>query len=200
MTSYLWFVSAFCLCEWLDCLSWGVCNVVSFLCISYALFCRYKCQLYTQEGGNKTSDVYVYLIFCCKVWFLAQWCWDYCSEETNAFISDDLSPYWSHTHLFNGLLSGVSRVSWYLKGKTNLAFTKARDSEWQWHQLGRMQIGTWVHTDNHCSTPPLSFLQAGCPSCYPTNSIKAMKAQSPYSPYWSHSTYTFQKDQVFPEE
>ena len=98
MTSYLWFVSAFCLCEWLDCLSWGVCNVVSFLCISCALFCRYKCQLYTQEGGNKTSDVYVYLIFCCKVWFLAQWCWDYCSEETNAFISDDLSPYWSHTH------------------------------------------------------------------------------------------------------
>ena len=27
--------------------------------------------------------------------------------------------------------------------------------------------------DNHASTPPLSFLQAGCPSCRPTNSIKA---------------------------
>jgi len=23
-------------------------------------------------------------------------------------------------------------------------------------------------TDNHASTPPLSFLQAGCPSCHPT--------------------------------
>jgi len=31
-------------------------------------------------------------------------------------------------------------------------------------------------TDNHASTPPLSFLQAGCPSCRPTNSVKALKA------------------------
>ena len=31
-------------------------------------------------------------------------------------------------------------------------------------------------TDNHASTPPLSFLQAGCPSCCPTNSVKALKA------------------------
>ena len=30
-------------------------------------------------------------------------------------------------------------------------------------------------TDNHASTPPLSFLQAGCPSCRPTNSVKALK-------------------------
>jgi len=29
--------------------------------------------------------------------------------------------------------------------------------------------------DNHASTPPLSFLQAGCPSCRPTNSFKALK-------------------------
>ena len=28
----------------------------------------------------------------------------------------------------------------------------------------------------HASTPPLSFLQAGCPSCRPTNSVKAPKA------------------------
>ena len=27
-----------------------------------------------------------------------------------------------------------------LKGKTNLDFTEARDSEWQWHQLGHMQV------------------------------------------------------------
>jgi len=36
-----------------------------------------------------------------------------------------------HTHPFNGLLSGATRVSWYQKGKTNLDFTEARDSEWQ---------------------------------------------------------------------
>jgi len=67
-------------------------------------------------------------------------------------------------------------VSQYQKGKTNLDFTEARDSEWRWHQLGRMQVSTTLQTDNHASTPPLSFLQAGCPSCRPTNSVKALKA------------------------
>jgi len=33
-----------------------------------------------------------------------------------------------------------------------------------------------LQTDNHASISPLSFLQARCPSCHPTNSIKAMKA------------------------
>jgi len=70
-------------------------------------------------------------------------------------------------------------VSQYHKGKTNLDFTEARDSEWQWHQLGHMQVCTSLQTDNHASTPPLSFLQAGCPSCRPTNSVKALKAQRP---------------------
>jgi len=67
-------------------------------------------------------------------------------------------------------------VSRYQKGNTNLDFTEARDSEWQWHQLGRMQVCTSLHTDNHANTSPLSFLQAGCPSCRPTNSLKALKA------------------------
>jgi len=67
-------------------------------------------------------------------------------------------------------------VSRYQKGKTNLDFTEARDSEWQWHQLGCMHVCTSLQTDNHASTPPFSFLQAGCPSCRPTNSIKALKA------------------------
>jgi len=66
------------------------------------------------------------------------------------------------------------QVSWCQKGKTNLDFTEARDSEWQWHQLGRMQVCTSLQTDNHARTPPLSFLQAGCPSCRPNNSVKAL--------------------------
>jgi len=67
-------------------------------------------------------------------------------------------------------------VSRYQKGNTNLDFTKATDSEWQWYQLGHMQVCTSLQTDNHASTPPLSFfLQAGCPSCHPTNSVKALK-------------------------
>jgi len=43
-------------------------------------------------------------------------------------------------------------------------FTGARDSEWQWHQMGHMQI----------SIPPLSILQAECPSYHPTNSVKSL--------------------------
>jgi len=41
----------------------------------------------------------------------------------------------AHTHPFNGPFSGTTQVSWYQKGKTNLDFTEARDSEWQWHHL-----------------------------------------------------------------
>ena len=85
----------------------------------------------------------------------------------------------THTHTlpFNGPFSRTTQVSRYQKGKTNLDFTEARDSEWQWRQLGRMQVCTLLQTDNHDSTPPHSFLQAGCPSCRPTNSVKALKAK-----------------------
>jgi len=72
-------------------------------------------------------------------------------------------------------LSETTRVSRYQKGKTNLDFTEARDSEWQWHPLGHMQVCTSLQTDNHASSPLLSFLQAGCPSCRATNSVKALK-------------------------
>jgi len=67
-------------------------------------------------------------------------------------------------------------VSRHQKGKINVDFTEARDSEWQWHQLGDMQVCTSLQIDIHASTPPLSFLQAGWPSCHPTNSVKALKA------------------------
>ena len=46
----------------------------------------------------------------------------------------------THTHLFSGPFSGTKRVSRYQKSETDLDFTEARDSEWQWNQLGRMQV------------------------------------------------------------
>jgi len=85
----------------------------------------------------------------------------------------------THTHPFNGPFSGATWVSRYQKGKTNLDFTEGRDSEWQWHQLGHMQVYTLLQTDNHTSPPTNLFLQAGCPSCHPTNSVKALKAKWP---------------------
>jgi len=90
----------------------------------------------------------------------------------------DLPPE-THTQPFNGALSGTTQVGRYQKGKTNLDFTEARDSEWQWHQLGHTHVCTSLQADNHASTPPLSFLQAGCPSCCPTNSVKALKVCLP---------------------
>ena len=65
----------------------------------------------------------------------------------------------THTHPFNGPLSGTTRVSQYQKGKTSLDFTEARDSELQWRQLGHKPVCTSLQIDDHTSTPPLSFLQ-----------------------------------------
>jgi len=62
-------------------------------------------------------------------------------------------------------------VSRYQKGKTNLDFTKERDSETlpqrQWQQLGHMQVCTSLQTDNHASTPPLSFFTGRMPFLSP---------------------------------
>ena len=81
----------------------------------------------------------------------------------------------AHTHPFNDPFSVTTQLSRYQKGKTNLDFT--RDSEWQWHQLRRMQVCTSLQTDKLRQQRPHSvFLQAGCPSCCPTNSIKTLKA------------------------
>jgi len=77
----------------------------------------------------------------------------------------------THTHPFNGPLSRTTWVSRYQKGKTNLDFTEARDSEWQCHQLGHMQVCTLFQTDNHASTPPLDFYRPDAlPAAQPTAS------------------------------
>ena len=71
----------------------------------------------------------------------------------------------THTHTHLHLTTPLSRTTWvsrYQKGKNNLDFIEARDSEWQWHQLGHMQVCTSLQTDNHTSIPPLSFLQTRC--------------------------------------
>jgi len=91
----------------------------------------------------------------------------------NIIFKIDINICVSDEHAFNGPLSGTTRVNRYLKGKPIWILRK---QEWQWHQLGHMQVCISLQTDNHTSTPPLSFLQVGCPSCHPTNSVKALKA------------------------
>jgi len=85
-------------------------------------------------------------------------------------------PIRTHTHPFNGPFPGLpwSAGTWKVRP---IWIILKQDSEWQWHQLGHMQVCTLLQADNHSSTAPLSFLQTGCPSCRPTNSVKALKAE-----------------------
>jgi len=56
--------------------------------------------------------------------------------------------------------------------------TEARYSEWQWHQLGYMQVCISPQTDNHTSTPSTTqFLQAWCRSCHWSEALKAMRKE-----------------------
>jgi len=54
-------------------------------------------------------------------------------------------------------------VSRYQKGKTNLDFSEARDSEWQWHQLGRTQVCTLLQTDKPHQHPTTQFFTGRMP-------------------------------------
>ena len=84
---------------------------------------------------------------------------------------------YKYTHPFNGPFSGTNRVGRYQKGKTNLDFTEARDSEWQWHQLGHMQVCTLLQTDNHASTPPLKFFTGRMPFLLPNQQRQSTEGQ-----------------------
>ena len=78
----------------------------------------------------------------------------------------------THTHPFNGPFSGTTRVSRYQKGKTNLDFTEARDSEWQWYQLGHMQVCTSLQTQITTPAPHRSvfYRPVALPAAQPTAS------------------------------
>jgi len=69
-------------------------------------------------------------------------------------------------------------VSRYKKGRTNLDFTEARDSEWQWHQLGNIQVCTSLQTEyNHASTPPLSFFTGWMPFLPPNQQRQSIEGK-----------------------
>jgi len=60
-------------------------------------------------------------------------------------------------------------VGRYQKDKTNPDFTEARDSEWQWQQLGRTQVCTSLQTDNQVSTFHSGFYRPDAlPAAQPT--------------------------------
>jgi len=84
--------------------------------------------------------------------------WNYvllvCSFVANCLAVFSWKPPPHHTRL---TFSGTTQVSRYQKGKTNLDFTEARDSEWQWHQLGLAQVCTLLQTQPHQHPTTLFF-------------------------------------------
>ena len=76
---------------------------------------------------------------------------------------------------FNCPLSMTTRVSRYQKGKPIWILLKQETVSGS--GISGPYASLHLAPDrHHTSTPPLSFLQAGCPSCRPTNSVKALKA------------------------
>ena len=121
----------------------------------------------TTRAKNKQKIICISEItYCISRWTLHH---DHISGPSRAaglvslFVCVSKQQQHKHTQLFNGPLSRTTRVSQYQKGKTNLDFTEARQRV-AWHQLGCMQVCTsWQHTDNHASTPPLSFFTGRMP-------------------------------------
>jgi len=93
-------------------------------------------------------------------------------------VDNEFTTGTSYIRPFNGPLSGSTRVSRYQKGKTDLDFTEARDSEWQWNPLGHMQVCTSLQTDNHASTPPLSFFTGRMPFLPPNQQHQSTEGKS----------------------
>ena len=85
------------------------------------------------------------------------------------------SVYLTHLILTNGstlirifckqLLCGLApgRINSNVVIVISLTVSLVSDSEWQWHQLGHMQVCTSLQTDNHASTPALSFFTGRMP-------------------------------------
>jgi len=106
-----------------------------------------------------------------------------------SYRTDALPADHTHTHttvlLLVWSMSGSTRVSRHQNGKTKKVKTNLDLLE---QEIVSGSGICWAicksapHADNHANIPPLSFLQAGCPSCRPTNSVKALKAQSTESP------------------
>ena len=87
-----------------------------------------------------------------------------------------------HTHPFNGPFSGTTQVSRYQKGKTNLDFTEATDSEWQWHQLGYMHYASLhLAPDRQPSQHPTTLFFTGRMPFLPPNQQRQSSEGKPKS-------------------
>jgi len=140
--------------------------------IAYTVHNIFVCIVNTNQIGVQNIRI-IYIILCSSHIQLH-------NKQTKKQRNKDTH---THTHTFNGPLSGTTQVSQYQKGKTNLDFTEVRDREWQWHQLGHMQICTSLQTNNHASTPPLSFFTGRMPFLPPNQQCQSTEGKSTEGKY-----------------
>ena len=100
----------------------------------------------------------------------------------------------THTHPFNGPLSGTTRVSMNQKGKTNLDFTEPRYSEWQWHHLGFWAIWTrsrqiTTPAPHHSLPQPLILPTAAFP--FSPSGFTMWISQAVYCYFWAYPFFYF---------
>jgi len=83
-------------------------------------------------------------------------------------------------HPFNSPLSGTTRVSRYQKGKTTPDLLEQETVSGSGIGWAICKSTPWPRHITTSASHHSSFLQAGCPFCHPTNSVKAMKADQQY--------------------
>ena len=128
-----------------------------------ALLCIYGCRhdIYGLLDDIYGRPVYSWILCDCK----AASRWDrtcYTAHQQPLYTQTHTH---TCTHQFNGPLSGTTRVSQYQKGRTNMKQETVSGS-------GHMQVCISLQTDNHASTPPLSFFYRtdALPAAQPTAS------------------------------
>ena len=92
-----------------------------------------------------------------RCWRSPQQCYLHCLRTWKAH---------THTHTHTRLTALFPRLPGWAGTravKPIWILLKQRHSEWQWYQLGHMQLCTSLQTDNHASTPPLSFFTGRMP-------------------------------------
>ena len=95
----------------------------------------------------------------------------YTFVNIQSFISTVKRHPYTHTRL-TALFPGPPGWAGTRKVKPIWILLK-QDSEWQWHQLGHMQVCISLQTDNHASTPPLKFFTGRMPFLPPNQQCQS---------------------------
>jgi len=90
-------------------------------------------------------------------------------------INDVNTLYNNKQHLFNSPLFGTIRMSWYHKGKVSLDLLEQETLSGSGINWATCKSAPHPKQITMPALHHSVFLQAGCPSCYPTNRIKAQK-------------------------